>query len=424
MRKNIALFCSLFFCCVLAAQTIEFNLPELAGRDYTANIFQGMTSDTIQRGVFDANGKLRFTMPEKHKNYAGILRFSFGQGSQNFVMNGESFSVSLNPMFDDVLYTGSTENEYLKKQFQYLQALFGKMDIVFRGTMIYADDPNMSKTFQQEAGRLNEIYVERQTAGKSSKLYSEKYIRFIEFMNGYGSRYFSPDKEAEKMADLDSIFRTELDMDALYTSGLWNHVISATFNLYPPKQFGEVMLAKFKQIRSQEVFNVLTNDIVTICEQFGWNEAENVLFPYLVESGRIEDPHGRLYILYALSKIKPDDKAPALSKQKDLANSLLIFYESGCSNCHQQLDELMSNYETIKKKGIRVISISADTSAEVYEHHSKPFPWNDKLCDFQGFEGENFKAYGVVATPTIYVIDKKGKIINRYATIVDTGLLK
>ncbi|MCL2652055.1 MAG: thioredoxin family protein, partial [Candidatus Azobacteroides sp.] len=73
-------------------------------------------------------------------------------------------------------------------------------------------------------------------------------------------------------------------------------------------------------------------------------------------------------------------------------------------------------------KGIRVISIAADHDENVFEYHAKDFPWTDKLCDYQGFEGNNFKNYGVVATPTIYLIDENGNIQGKFATLQETGL--
>ncbi|GHU74046.1 hypothetical protein FACS189413_18750 [Bacteroidia bacterium] len=175
---------------------------------------------------------------------------------------------------------------------------------------------------------------------------------------------------------------------------------------------------------NKAVFNTLTNDLVTICVQYGWMEAENVIFPYLVESGRLEDSHGRLHLIHALSKIKPGDKAPAIQGEQNPVNTLLIFYESGCSNCQKQLEELKKHYAAIQKQGIRVISISADSNEAVFKYHSQNFPWPDQHCDFQGFEGDIFKTYGVVATPTIYVIDKKGQIEGRYAALAETGLIK
>jgi len=78
---------------------------------------------------------------------------------------------------------------------------------------------------------------------------------------------------------------------------------------------------------------------------------------------------------------------------------------------------LIKEYKTLKAKGLKVISISTDTSEEVFKYHSEKFPWKDKLCDYKGFKGENFVRYGVFGTPTLYYIDKNGKVVDRKAKL-------
>jgi peroxiredoxin len=168
-----------------------------------------------------------------------------------------------------------------------------------------------------------------------------------------------------------------------------------------------------KRIKPQRVFDALSYDAVIICEQFGWANAEEVIIAYLESSGRLpDDPANLVNRAILQGKVKIGDKAPKLDGEVPV-NALLIFYESGCTHCQHQLAELTQHYSEITEKGIRVISISTDESKEVYEYHSKAFPWPDKRCDFQGFKGENLKNYGVVGTPTIYLIDEKGIIIDR-----------
>jgi hypothetical protein len=80
---------------------------------------------------------------------------------------------------------------------------------------------------------------------------------------------------------------------------------------------------------------------------------------------------------------------------------------------------LKKQYAFLQQKGIRVITLSADESEEVFEYHSKNFPWKDKLCDYKGFGGENFLKYGIVGTPTFYFIAKDGTILGRYAILTE-----
>ena len=38
-------------------------------------------------------------------------------------------------------------------------------------------------------------------------------------------------------------------------------------------------------------------------------------------------------------------------------------------------------------------------------------------CDLKGMNGTNFKSYAVTGTPTIFVLDSKGSILKKIATI-------
>ncbi|GHS97146.1 hypothetical protein FACS189421_03440 [Bacteroidia bacterium] len=426
MRKFIAFILVTFVYSALTAQTVEFNFPSFAGQEYSLHLYKGNTSDTIQKGIIPT-GHLTLIVPEKDKEYTGMLHLGFGQGGQSFVLNKENFSVTAtksNPTENDIVFVNSVENNYLRAQFKEQQVLFGKIDAVYRGEAAYADDSELLPVFQKEFIRLNEQFTARQKEISASKLYAARYLQMVEFLNGLASRLYAPGEEAAKSVDLIRYFNDELSMDELYTSGLWNPLISSTFELFADKKaFGEAMVNNLKRVRSQEIFNVLASDLITICEQFGWSDAENIILPYLVSSGRIQNPQGTLYYAVEMDKVKSGSKAAPIEGIKKLSNVLLLFYESGCSNCQIQLGELKKHYAELEKKGIRVIAISADSSDEVFKYHSKDFPWKDNLCDYQGFDGANFRHYGVVATPTLFLIDNKGIITGRYAKLADTGLL-
>jgi hypothetical protein len=71
----------------------------------------------------------------------------------------------------------------------------------------------------------------------------------------------------------------------------------------------------------------------------------------------------------------------------------------------------------LHNNNIRVVSIAADMNPARFEAESRRFPWVDKLCDFQGFEGVNFMAFGVMATPTFFVISENGKIEQEFNSV-------
>jgi thiol-disulfide isomerase/thioredoxin len=412
----------------LTAQIVEINFPYFGGKEYVFYLNKGIYNDTILSGTFGEDGHLTFTLPAKDKDYAGMVRWSLDKNEgPGFILNHEKFTINCSspaPAENDIIFVNSVENNYLKDRIQQQRILYGKIDAIYRSKMAYTADDSLYLIFDKEFVRLKNLFAANQQELFGSNLYAAHYLRWIEFLNGISFRIFSSEEEEKEQEERKYFIQEELNMDLLYTSGLWNHIISSTFDLYSNKaDFGKAMVKNLERVHSQTVFESLANDLLTICQQYDWADAEEVIFPYLVSSGRIKNPTGRLRNVYELTKVRPGTKAYPVSGQKNLSNTLLIFYESGCGNCTTQLEELKSRYSEIQKKGFRIISIAADTNKEVFDYHAKDFPWDDKIFNPDGFEGVDFKNYGVIGTPTIYVIDKKGIITGRYAQLKDTGIL-
>ena len=101
-------------------------------------------------------------------------------------------------------------------------------------------------------------------------------------------------------------------------------------------------------------------------------------------------------------------------------NSLVIFYDSGCSSCENELlTQLQAKYAVLQGQGLRVITIAGDTDEAAYLKSAAPLPWQDKYCDYKGFSSENFVNYQIFGTPTTFVVDKDGIITGRYVLLKD-----
>lgn len=94
---------------------------------------------------------------------------------------------------------------------------------------------------------------------------------------------------------------------------------------------------------------------------------------------------------------------------KNNEKTLLVFYKSDCGNCEALLEELKESYKIFNGKSVRIISLSGDSKENIFKEKSKSFPWKDAYYESKGMEGINFKNYGVVGTPTVFLIDRNGK---------------
>lgn len=122
----------------------------------------------------------------------------------------------------------------------------------------------------------------------------------------------------------------------------------------------------------------------------------------------------------------PGKKAPQIQGLQPLEgvnSTIVLFYDGSCGICKHILEDLAAHYDQLTAKGVRIVTISADGSKETFEQNIEKYPWTDKLCDYQSFNSINFKNFGIAATPTMFVIDKNGIVVDQFSSLVETGLI-
>lgn len=227
-------------------------------------------------------------------------------------------------------------------------------------------------------------------------------------------------KTIEGRDNLKTAFVTDLDVDGLYTSGMWTDVMSMMFSLFKvdKQQFNKVVTSLLEKTESKDSYEDLVKYLIRHCEELGWEDTERMILDYYETYANNHGYSKKMEVFRNLALRKVGSIAPDLS---ELAiphkNTILFFYSSNCGNCKEEISALISNYSDLSKKGFDVVSISADESKRIYEKYSANFPWKHKLCDFKGISGNDFVQYGILGTPTLYLIDEEGKIVGRFAGI-------
>jgi len=422
MKKTVLFLtlCFLITTIELLSQTVNLNFPKFAGSHYYFTVFQGQNTDTISRGEIPKSGKLQIVFPERLKNYYGMCSWTLKQGGGlQFIVTPAGLTIECyeeTPTTKSILYGNSPENDSLIAYQAEQQSIYDRINRHF-----YDRQNNASNVspIDFELPALRNLYENFQNRIAQTNSYSAFYIQLNNYLAGRGQKLLTEQSDAPLFdREFEKYITEKVDMRRLYTSGLWNHLISVCFKLFPDeKKFGDAMKKILKRTKHQQTLELFANDLMMICEQFGWDEARVIIVDYLVEANRIPNPSGLVKVAFMLNKIKQGQPAPEIVGAGSPAGSIIIFYESGCDHCNEQIDLLIKEYKTLKAKGLKVISISTDTSEEVFKYHSEKFPWKDKLCDYKGFKGENFVRYGVFGTPTLYYIDKNGKVVDRKAKL-------
>lgn len=95
---------------------------------------------------------------------------------------------------------------------------------------------------------------------------------------------------------------------------------------------------------------------------------------------------------------------------------LVDFRDVRCGPCRKEMPNLKAIYGTFKDRGFEVLGISLDTEKPLLTDYiaQAGLPWKI-ACSWDGWDDRTAKLYGVSATPSTWLIDRRG--IVRYAGV-------
>lgn len=416
----------------LSSQTLKVDFSAYPNEQVILSLKNGIKSDTVYTGILDNKGLASITLPKRVSSYAGMATLSVGNkgGSIDFIVNGEDVVIRSSeeyPHGGNVVFENSPENTSLQDWFNTQVNRQQKLALIMELEKFYDKTDVLLPVIKKENMMLQIEQVNSELILSRSPLYAARFISLYNFNNQKVAGLAFAD--SLQMVTLRNDVIKNLDIKNLYTSGLWFSIINGLLAIYSEdtpfhSDFITDMCQLLKRAPDDQVYATLAENLFTICETMGWSDQEEQLAYFLVNDGRIAQPTGKLKLLMTLFKLGKGSKAPALLQGNFPAGkTLLVFYESGCGPCENELETLKGNYMDIKQKGYRVVSVSADVDADIFKNTSDTFPWSNKFCDLKGTNSPDFKNYGVLGTPTFYLIDQNGIVQGRYARLIDTGLI-
>jgi len=404
--KLLLIVCQLLITMILSAQTIEVNLPSCLGQSYVFCLAQGAKQDTILTGKIAEQGKTIIVLPKEYASYRGVGSLSIQNcKSLNLILNGESkIVINERRSFDDfeVTFEQSEENRFMEDLIARQQQLIDKYRLVESGLSLWQMKDLFYVSLNQEKRDLERQYTAHQMEINQSSLYAARLIEILSCLTGT-SNSLNQSQEAVRFAQ-QKFIAEKLDFDDLYTSGFWQLTMDFWGELNMENDALLISDSRKMLDRVSDIYirRELTQSFIRLFSLYG----KDYLLAEL----------GTEYLTMPLNgQLAPEIQIGDTSFLPK--NSLLVFYETGCGSCHNELEMLKNRYNLLADNQIRVISIAADTSKEVFEYTSSGFLWEDKFCDFEGFDGVNFRNYGIVGTPTFILIDENGIVRGRYAQL-------
>lgn len=437
--KNTYILFWLFISFTFNAQTITLYFPDYKEKKANIITVHGIEKDTIGSILLDKNGKGIFSVSQKQLTGLASLSFKGKPLNYEFILSAtENPTIkysSKNKQTATIDITNSFENKHLQDWFARLIPLKQKSVLNDALSKYYKKEDTFYQQLNSEKAIVAKDLQSLENTINSSSSYAAKFIKLRISQEETLPKTVTNNQQAIQTRDY---FKT-LDFETLYTSFLWQNIINSCLGAYSKgspfyEKFGTDIIDILKRTQNLEIYTALADASISITESFAWNNDQQVIANFLVNDKRLQNPTGKLAKLLDIQNSNTGNKGKDLMifettekkepkitilKTNELSQkySLLIFYLSDCEHCEKELKKLKENYSEIKNKGFRVISISGDSDQNLFKKTAASFLWADKFCDKDGLQGVNFQNYGVLGTPTMYILDKEGIIKAKLASV-------
>lgn len=428
----------------VSAQEMTLTLSQHPNKQAVIVAVHGVRKDTIGIIPLDQSGKGSIVFKTKHP-LAGLVNLTIkdkAQLSYDFVLSPTESPTLICDM--EYVYTQNTkilnspENDCLNRWFDNVVQFKQKISFNQELSKLYKPEDLFFKNLATEKKMVEKQLQKLTDTINKSTLFAAKYMQFKLAQEEKLGKVW----ESNEQRTIAKNYFTQINFDALYGSSMWFAIINSCIEAYVKESpyhetFGADVVENLKRIKNQQVYENLIDAATSVTAKFAWNKDEEAIVDFIIKDKRIKNPKGKMLQLMQsytvfIAKKGPDLVLTNLAGNKPITTvlktdqlnskySLLVFYQSDCGHCETAIAGLKSNYQDLVNKGIKIITLAADMDEQVYKTTAASFPWKDKFCDGQGMNGINFKNYSVMGTPTMFLLDSKGIIVQKPATM--EGLL-
>lgn len=445
--NSVGVLCMLMLIPLLmeAQQTITGNFPKLANQQVKLVGFNGFDTYTIdsvkvgEKGIFQLNfGEKDYGMAyltaEDNKVFTVILA-----ADENLKLEGKTLSspetvaITLgkqNQLF--VQYaTEYPRREQALSAWDYLAKIYSK-------DSLFAVHEFPSKAIEEEKQRIkaeDSLFL----ANLASDSYVSWYLPVRKLVSSVST--VAQYRTNEIHATIAAFSKLDYTDQRLYKSGLLKDVIESHFWLIENsgRSLDSVYIEMNKSIdyivenllADEQKLNEITEYLFKALEKRSLFEASEYLAIKLLNEQSCtinKDFTAQLesYRAMKIGNIAPDfafekdcfapghEPGKLPQKLSDIKSkyTLVVFGASWCSQCPQELSQISGLYEKWKTQGLEVVFVSLDDDQQNFKNFTSIFPFIN-VCDYQKWDSSAAKEYHVFATPTLFLLDNKQKILLR-----------
>lgn len=432
MKKYFLIPITLLGTALLAQFNIDGQITNYSNKPVLVKIFENGNAKTIKTITTDVNGKFSSRVPV---SYAGIIRLEMPSGANiNILSDNENIKFKTN--YDETIQTGLEVLEgKAQKEYTSLQKLNPLNDLNKNVFPHIKKMYNVNETFYKAI----EVEEERITKLNASQTISSPLVKYIQGLENLIGEIKNNPSEATANKILNHI---ESDDEKLEQSGHLSDILYGYLNYQFTKNSSETPENNLKlateallqkgNIETERGQNILSTIFTLVPEQnfpIFFNEYKTKVNNLTCKV--TEDLKSKIN---GATDLKVGDKAPNINFEKSVkgkkslydikANQkLVVFWASWCPACLKELPYIKEFYSDFKKNGGEIIAIALDYDQNEYDKATKDFEWYN-YTDLLRWDSPIAEAYKVNSTPTLFLLDKDNKIIQKANHVTDFQVSK
>jgi thiol-disulfide isomerase/thioredoxin len=398
--------------------------------------YVGINRKMVDSAKASADGNFVFTLPANA--HPGMYRIVVGpQQFWDIIFNREQIRMRTHfaSIIDSLKILESKENQLLNSYMRYFMEMQRKDELLGRLAALYPATDPFQQSLMKELQKVRSGDPETVTRGIVEK-YPDTYVAgFLKLeMSPKVPVGIEPKNELKYILDhfWDNV--SFADTNQMYSPALVNKVrtfFSVYQRAFPPAEMEAAMKKGLDRLLSAAAANdvlyqFLLEDIAQWAERTEFDDFFSYLTEnYLAQASCTDEKKkgGFKELVEAYQKTSPGKVVPEIVIPRDPKGALvmseipsryilIVFWASWCPHCNDMLPKLKSLYDRYSRKDLEVVAISVDTKKSDWDDavQKNGYSWIN-YSELKGWDCSIAYDYGIRATPTMILIDRKRTVI-------------
>jgi thiol-disulfide isomerase/thioredoxin len=400
-------------------------------KDYKVALLYKVTptvSEYISNAEVQKDGSFQFQLDVAAASGMYRIVYAVPQEDYNFdvIYNGkENIVLSFNTE-TGVEFKASSENKLLKSYTKSMSAVTHSISNYFRenrkDTLALNAIFNTQRDVQLNFEKLAEKTMALQFIKANKPYIPRKYQDVKTYVNNLKKHYFDYIDFNNKTLQSSSFLEERMNnyifgmsSDGVNEINNYKNNIDVFYNAMKlaPEAIKRILLVSLWQqmadLDIEDVANYISNKyLIEIAKSLNDNELVDALSQYKNLSIGSKAPEFTIKIEKNKKKV-----SIKLSELNSAEKYIIIFWNSGCPHCLDEIPQLQNFVKNYKKLKLKVIAVGLEDDNKTWKEKIKSFPEFINVLGLGKWDNEIGNKYGVKETPTYFVLDKAKHIIDK-----------